>query len=607
MLNIKSIRGRLGLLFLAFVLLVSFSVGATYWGIATQRQDALIINLAGRQRMLTQKMTWLALAQPENPELSTSIELFAQSLQALQYGGETTDSSGNIVLLPPAPDSDLNVQLNEVTQTWKEFRSYLEPVDTSTLPVIAPLILDQLDAVVTAFEARAEAKHLRLELIQVGFWIAAIALLVWGFIDTRQMIVKPLSDLSTAAQRIGEGNLDWSLPLMANDELGELSQTFDIMRKELAQSRKKLETQVRQRTRELATAFEFSQEIVAQRDLDELMSSVVERARLLMQAESAALCVLSPNEDILELPSYSGDVDIELGTKKSVQQGLAQKVINTDQAALSETHCTNCKFLLANNPGHCVATSLRAGEHILGAMCVVQSGQKNTEESKFFDEDGQRGLNLLANSAAVAIANTRLAKAERQKAKQAAAFAEREELAANLHDNLAQILSFTRIKLERLDEVLIDKQSTEERVTLKEIEKAIETEYQQVRDALAGLLEPHSTGDDFAKKLAASVDSFSSTYAFPVKLEITDSSALALPLATQTQVIHVVGEALSNVQRHSRAEEAWVRVNRVSGHAHFIIEDKGKGFDTQSPQEGNHFGLQIMQTRVERSGGEFYL
>ena len=289
MLNIKSIRGRLGLLFLAFVLLVSFSVGATYWGIATQRQDALIINLAGRQRMLTQKMTWLALAQPENPELSTSIELFAQSLQALQYGGETTDSSGNIVLLPPAPDSDLNVQLNEVTQTWKEFRSYLEPVDTSTLPVIAPLILDQLDAVVTAFEARAEAKHLRLELIQVGFWIAAIALLVWGFIDTRQMIVKPLSDLSTAAQRIGEGNLDWSLPLMANDELGELSQTFDIMRKELAQSRKKLETQVRQRTRELATAFEFSQEIVAQRDLDELMSSVVERARLLMQAESAAL------------------------------------------------------------------------------------------------------------------------------------------------------------------------------------------------------------------------------------------------------------------------------------------------------------------------------
>jgi methyl-accepting chemotaxis protein len=73
MLRNKSIRGRLGLLFLAFVLLVSFSVGATYWSVSTQRKDALIINLAGRQRMLTQKMTWLALAQPEDPELSASI------------------------------------------------------------------------------------------------------------------------------------------------------------------------------------------------------------------------------------------------------------------------------------------------------------------------------------------------------------------------------------------------------------------------------------------------------------------------------------------------------------------------------------------------------
>ena len=238
---------------------------------------------------------------------------------------------------------------------------------------------------------------------------------------------------------------------------------------------------------------------------------------------------------------------------------------------------------------------------------MVQSDQENAEEVAFFDEDGQRALNLLANSAAVAISNTRLAKAEREKAKQAAAFAEREQLAADLHDNLAQTLSFTRIKLERLDEILIEDKNTEERLTLQQIEKATETAYKQVRDALAGLLEPHSTSDDFAKKLATSVDSFSATHAFPVKLEISDSSALILPLATQTQIVHIVSEALSNVQRHSEAKQAWVRVTRVNGHAHFMIKDNGKGFDTQSPQGGNHFGLRIMQTRTERSGGEFSL
>ena len=51
---LKSLQGRLSALFFAFVLLVLTSVGATFWGVKTQQNDALIINLAGRQRMLVQ-------------------------------------------------------------------------------------------------------------------------------------------------------------------------------------------------------------------------------------------------------------------------------------------------------------------------------------------------------------------------------------------------------------------------------------------------------------------------------------------------------------------------------------------------------------------------
>lgn len=595
----------MGFLFLAFVLLVSFSVAATYLGIATQNKDALIINLAGRQRMLSQKMTWLALAEPESLELSETIELFDQTLHALRFGGETVDSDGNLVSLPIAPDAALDDQLDEASQTWAHFQEHLAPEDTETLLLEAPIILDQLDAVVTAFEIRAEAKNLRLILIQVAFWVAAIGLLIWGFIDTRRIILNPLSELGRAVEKIGEGNLDWSLPPIENNELGELAQTFGVMRTELAQSRKKLEGRIVQRTKELATAFEFSQEIVAQRDLNELLNSVVERTRLLMQAESAALCVLSPNERTLELASYSGDVDIELGVKESIQEGLTQQVMNAGETIVSETQCTNCKFLLANDAGHCVATSLRAGEHTLGAICVVQSGKNDLSEIASFDADNQHALNLLANSAAIAISNANLAKVERQKTKQAAAFAEREQLAADLHDNLAQILSFTRIKLERLGEILVDDQDAEERTTLMQIEKATETAYQQVRDALTGLLKPKQDRGDLAKKLASVVDEFFATYQLPIKLEISDSSALMLPPATQRQVVHIVREALSNVQRHSQAKQAWVRAERANGDIHFIIEDDGKGFDPQCSLGGNHFGLRIMRTRAERSGGEF--
>jgi len=605
--NLSTIRGRIALLLGSFFLLVIVSVGVMFWSVRTQEKDALIINLAGRQRMLTQKMTWLALTQLDKPELSASIELFDQTLQALRFGGTTMDSAGNLVHLPPPPDPALHAQLDEVSQTWEHFQDHLQPTDMAALPLEAPLILDQLDAVVSAFETRAEAKQNRLEWIQMTFLIAAMLLLTWGFVTTRRRIVSPLTELGRAARRMGEGNLDWPIPEMGADELGELTQAFEFMRSELAASRKLLEAQVDQRTRELAAAFEFSQEIVAQRELNDLMNSVVERARLLMQAQSAALCVLSPDHSKLELVSNSGETTVDLGLIQTIESDFASPVIGAGQTTVSETSCSNCEFLRAHSPGRCVATPLRAADRTLGALCVVRSDPYQDGEIPTFDPDGQRALALLANSAAIAITNARLVKAERKKAEQAAALSEREQLAANLHDNLAQTLSFTRIKLEQLEETLTEGHLDDVHTTLNQIEAANETAYLQVRDSLVGLLKPPPSNDDFAQKLSLRVADFRSTNELPVELEIRDPSALALPSVTQAQIIHIVGEALSNIQRHAQAGQVWVRVERVNGSACFTVEDDGAGFDPQTSGRGDHFGLRIMRTRAERAGGEFSL
>jgi len=385
--NSSTIRGRIALLLGAFFLLVIISVGVMFWSVRTQENDALIINLAGRQRMLTQKMTWLALAQPDDPELDASIELFDQTLQALRFGGTTTDSAGNRVHLPPPPDPALHAQLDEVSQTWEHFRNHLQPPDMASLPLEAPLILNQLDAVVSAFENRAEAKQNRLEWIQMTFLIAAMLLLTWGFVTTRRRIVSPLTELGRAARRMGEGNLDWPIPEMGADELGELAEAFEFMRSELAASRKLLEAQVEQRTRELAAAFEFSQEIVAQRELNDLMNSVVARARLLMQAQSAALCVLSPDNSKLELVSKSGETTVDLGLIQTIESDIALPVIGAGQTTVSETSCSNCEFLRAHSPGRCVATPLRAADRTLGALCVVRSAAYQNGEISTFDPD----------------------------------------------------------------------------------------------------------------------------------------------------------------------------------------------------------------------------
>ncbi|HDD61408.1 MAG TPA: HAMP domain-containing protein [Chloroflexi bacterium] len=600
-----TIKGRITLLLGSFFLLVIISVGVMLRSVKTQESDALIINMAGRQRMLSQKLTWLSLTDPDNPEFHNAFTLFSQTLEALRYGGETIDSSGSVVILPEAPDQELIVQLDQVLLTWEDFQVYLLSPDAANLSIESSRILDQLDGVVSSFETRAVIKNQRLEYIQVVFLASAILLLGWGFLLTRRKILNPLSVLDTAVQEMTAGNLDWDIPPIEQNELGDLASAFDIMRTELASSRDLLETEVAQRTRELVAAFELSQEIVAKREQTELIDSVVERARVLMGAESAALCLITPDGKELEMLANSGNTSISPGLSKIIEADLIVSVVGEGKTIGEKTGCADCAFLDEKKAGQCVVTPLRAMDRTIGALCVVRS--KNEEEigSKPFDSEGQRALALLANSVAVAITNTRLAKLEHHKVKQEAALAEREQIAANLHDDLAQTLSFTRLKLEQLEEDLADSPNLKDQTDINQITSAIDSAYHQVRYTLTGLLRPVPADEDLFRNLSAIVADFEQESHCQAELCINDPAALEIPPDTQIQVLHVVREALSNVKQHAQATQVRVHVDKLNGGSRYTIEDNGIGFDPHSPVGNNHFGLQIMQTRIERSGGIF--
>ncbi|HZY41714.1 MAG TPA: hypothetical protein VFF59_06910, partial [Anaerolineae bacterium] len=64
------------------------------------------------------------------------------------------------------------------------------------------------------------------------------------------------------------------------------------MRAELDQAHAQLEARVTERTRELTSAFELSQEIIAQIDLETLLRSATDRARALTHADAASLCLI---------------------------------------------------------------------------------------------------------------------------------------------------------------------------------------------------------------------------------------------------------------------------------------------------------------------------
>jgi len=593
----RSLRAQLNLIFLGFLFLVGSSVTVTFLLVQTQRDDATVINLAGRQRMLSQKMTWLALTQPSNPELARAIELFDQTLYALRDGGATLDSNDRLVTLPPAPDPALHAQLGDAVTTWEAFRAHLQTLDAPALQTESPRLLAQLDSIVSAFESRAQAKLVRLQLIQFVFLISALLLLVWGYLITRRRIVYPLMTLNLAAQRIANGQLTEPVPTMNEDELGELGQAFETMRAEVAAAREELETRVAQRTRELTSAFELSQEIVAQHDLDQLLQSVTDRARELTQSQAASLCLLDENHSALTLVAQSGNGGASAGLRQSLQRDLVRRVVMEGETVVMQTACSQCGFLLAHTPGQCVAAPLSAGSESLGALCAVR------EMGKPFDTDETRALTLLANSAAIAIANARLITAEQKQAAYAATLAERERLAAELHDNLAQTLSFLNLKTDRVKETIAAHDADHVGADLERMKEAIGVAYQQVRTALVGLHEPLPALDDFAQKLTTHLSNFREATSLKVELIAADPSAFALPPLMQTQAMHIVRESLTNIRRHAQAQYVVVRVERVNDQARFTIEDDGCGFDPQAIVGDAHLGLIIMRARAERSGG----
>src|SRR4030067_1541902 len=138
MAGLSSILGRIRLLFIAFFLLVAVSVGATYWGLHSQASDALVINLAGRQRMLIQQMTLLAFRlgkqgdstgqNPQRAEIQLGGETFTPTLHALQSGGQIEYPAGSLAQAPPARDPATRLQLQRVAGLWAPYRAALEVV-----------------------------------------------------------------------------------------------------------------------------------------------------------------------------------------------------------------------------------------------------------------------------------------------------------------------------------------------------------------------------------------------------------------------------------------------------------------------------------------------
>jgi len=615
---LKSLQGRLSTLFIAFVLLVLTSVGATFWGVKTQQKDALVINLAGRQRMLVQLMTRLAMEHQDDATKETLTQAettFEQTLSALEDGGTTTYLPDNFVTLPPTQDAEIIAALEVTRESWGKFRASIDLIQSMPkgaagltgaiqgLDVQSALLAQQADKVVQLYEASATTKLNILRNIQIIFLLLALILLGAGAVVTRQSLLRPLTELGVAATRLGENDLEYPVQVQGPEEMRNLSQSFDGMRVNLNSARQELidlnnnlEKRVVQRTQELEALNVVSQEITSRLDIEQVLNSVTDKSRALVGGEVSFLCLLDHSQRNLSLQTFSGSDDAAVGDVTIVKDhDLTATIVGSEKAVVCgiDSCREGCAILSQKYRGSHLAAPLRINEQIIGALCVGSSSPQR------FGEESAELLTKLANTAAIALENARLY----EQAERIATLEERRRIAAEMHDGLGQTLSYLGLMTDQVVDFLSNEKEEAAMERLHHTRETIEKATGDVRKAINQLMDEDPIRMDLCDQMEMVAREFSSAGTSMIEWNPKGIISCSCSTEMNEQVIHIVREALTNAVSHAHAERIYLQFNRNNGIYTLNIEDNGDGFDSSQPSPSGHFGLRIMKARALRVGG----
>jgi signal transduction histidine kinase len=206
------------------------------------------------------------------------------------------------------------------------------------------------------------------------------------------------------------------------------------------------------------------------------------------------------------------------------------------------------------------------------------------------------------NRAAIALENAYLHK----RLEWAAALEERQRIAAEMHDGLAQTLSYLTLRSYQATELIEEGQIDQALAEHANIQDAISQATTEVRRSIASLQESPPPRRPFQEWLAEIVREADKAGDAQIALVFQVEEPLFLPPDHLEQVVRVLQEALVNVNHHAEAEKVSVRLERQDGEITLSVEDNGRGFDPEvPPSDGReHFGLSIMRARAARIGGQ---
>jgi signal transduction histidine kinase/HAMP domain-containing protein len=499
---------------------------------------------------------------------------------------------------------DLPSELELVLDGYEGFTEYNEhftqrAVYAAYSPVGSPM---GWGIVVEQDKSEANAPIVRTSIIIIIVWLVLAIIGTLGILIMMRSFTRPIVELTWGAQRIAGGDFDHTIDAETGDEIQSLARQFNTMAGALKESYSDLEQKVEERTRgerrraeQLRSINEVGRRISSILSLDELLPYVVSSLQEAFNYYNVNIFLIDSGSDgpVLKASASELKVEVPIGFHIKLAEGIVGWVAHNGEPLIAGDVSKESKYLLIQELADTrseLAVPIQIGIEILGVL-DIQSTELNA-----FDEVDLFTAQTLADQVAIAIENARLY----QETREMAVIEERNRMAREIHDTLAQGFAGIVLQLEAAEQSLgenvdnahehLDHARRLARESLNEARRSVRALRPQALEQLP-----------LIETLKQEMEKFTQDSGIKANFS-TSGKRQALHADMENAILRICQESLANAKKHAQAEQVTVILVFEREKVGLSIRDNGIGFDTEVRADDS-FGLIGMTERARLLGG----
>lgn len=506
----------------------------------------------------------------------------------------------------------INNELSIIESQWlQDLKPALLLQDKQRFYAVSSQYIKDVDSFVSELQFRNEQRQTWQQSLQVVSLVLTIIIMLVGMQKLRQNVLLPVKRLIQANSQFKQGKRDTRVSISGYEEFNKLGNSFNDMASTIETHQRLLENEVKIKTQHLVKAnqvlslfYDFSKHLTtSQVSLHRLDNLITDFGDLFPHLDFT-LCIQNNalhNKDSIALHD---DKMKELCTKLNCDNCLIKEDAHTKTYPIAHQQIEFGELKVRPK-----STLLMNSEFALDDKEPSnQSSQriKTVEiDSTYLNSENSELIVALTNLISTALSLRK----QRQQEHQLILFEERSTIARELHDSLAQSLSYLKIQVSVLERHLSNVSDKECATVISQyiaqIKTGLNSAYQSLRDLLV-TFRLTIDSDNFDDALHETANEFSLKGDFHV---VVNNRVMTLNLNANEQVnlIQITREALSNISRHAQADKVEIDLNYDEDrYIVMTIVDDGIGI-SGTVDQSQHHGLMIMKERAHNLGGELVI